>query len=224
MASGFWAAAVLHLTIGREPHPLTPDCSGSPRPWMLAASPTSTFDNPRRRQAGAVCLFSKGDPMCGIIAAVAGRGVVSGDSLTRAVRRLDHCGPDGHRVWVAPNRRAGLGHARLSIIDLTTGDQPIANEDGRLHIVVNGEFYDFERDSLATSSGAATLPYALGQRDRAASLRRAGPALPARLRGEFAFAIWDERDGTSCSPRATASASSRCTTPCMTAHSTSPPR
>jgi len=83
--------------------------------------------------------------MCGIIAAVAGRGAVSGDSLTRAVRRLDHRGPDGHRVWVAPNRRAGLGHARLSIIDLTTGDQPIPNEDGRLRIVVNGEFYDFER-------------------------------------------------------------------------------
>ena len=40
------------------------------------------------------------------------------------------------------NGQVGMGHARLSIIDLETGDQPIANEDESLHIVVNGEFYD----------------------------------------------------------------------------------
>ena len=63
----------------------------------------------------------------------------------RATRRLTHRGPDGQRTWLDPGHRVGLGHARLSIIDLATGDQPIASEDGRLQIVVNGEFYDFER-------------------------------------------------------------------------------
>ena len=82
--------------------------------------------------------------MCGIVASVSSRAPVSEDALRTATARLVHRGPDGQRLWVAPHRRAGLGHARLSIIDLSTGDQPIANEDGALHIVVNGEFYDFE--------------------------------------------------------------------------------
>ncbi len=46
---------------------------------------------------------------------------------------------------MSKDERAALGRTRLSIIDLATGDQPISNEDGTIHIVVNGEFYDFER-------------------------------------------------------------------------------
>jgi asparagine synthase (glutamine-hydrolysing) len=133
--------------------------------------------------------------MCGIIAAVAGRGAVSAESLHRATRRLRHRGPDAQRVWVSPDCRAGLGHARLGIIDLETGAQPIESEDGRLHIAVNGEFYDFERirgelereghvfRTRSDSEIALHLYESLGAR-----------ALHA-LRGEFAFAIWDERDG-----------------------------
>ena len=78
--------------------------------------------------------------MCGIVAAVSPAGGVSVESLDRAAQRLHHRGPDARRVWVDKRARGGLGHARLSIIDLTTGDQPIANEDKRLHIVANGEF------------------------------------------------------------------------------------
>src|SRR5688572_11767644 len=84
------------------------------------------------------------EPMCGIVAAVSREGGVSAEALQRATRRLQHRGPDSWRVWVDPQCRAGLGHSRLSIIDLTTGAQPIANENAQLHIVVNGEFYDFE--------------------------------------------------------------------------------
>ena len=76
--------------------------------------------------------------MCGIVAMFSTERPVSPEALTRATAALLHRGPDGQRYWVAPHRRVGLGHARLSIIDLTTGDQPIANEDERLHIVVNG--------------------------------------------------------------------------------------
>jgi asparagine synthetase B (glutamine-hydrolysing) len=54
-------------------------------------------------------------------------------------------GPDCQKTWISSRRNVGFGHARLSIIDLTTGDQPIANETGSLHIIVNGEFYDYER-------------------------------------------------------------------------------
>ena len=60
-------------------------------------------------------------------------------AVRRATGRLRHRGPDSQHVWTGSNGRAALGHARLSIIDLTTGDQPIANEDERLRIVANGE-------------------------------------------------------------------------------------
>src|SRR5579862_8409307 len=83
--------------------------------------------------------------MCGIVAMVAGQEPIRADSLERATRRLAHRGPDGQRTWLSADRRVGLGHARLSIIDLATGAQPIASEDETLRIVVNGEFYEFER-------------------------------------------------------------------------------
>src|SRR5262245_58186203 len=83
--------------------------------------------------------------MCGIVAIYSAREPIRADALERATRRLAHRGPDGQRTWLSDDRRVGLGHARLSIIDLATGDQPIAAEDGALRIVANGEFYDFER-------------------------------------------------------------------------------
>jgi asparagine synthase (glutamine-hydrolysing) len=83
--------------------------------------------------------------MCGIVAMYSPSEPISAISLEKATIRLTHRGPDGQRWWVSDDRRVGLGHTRLSIIDLSTGDQPIASEDESLHIVVNGEFYDFER-------------------------------------------------------------------------------
>src|SRR5262245_19366603 len=83
--------------------------------------------------------------MCGIVTAVSKNGSILADGLRRASGSLRHRGPDAEHVWADAACRAGLGHARLSIIDLTTGDQPIASENERLRIVVNGELYDFER-------------------------------------------------------------------------------
>jgi asparagine synthase (glutamine-hydrolysing) len=83
--------------------------------------------------------------MCGIVALYSPRGTISPSALEQATLQLAHRGPDGQRTWVSGDGRVGLGHARLSIIDLATGEQPIASEDEGLRIVVNGEFYDFER-------------------------------------------------------------------------------
>src|SRR5215831_18149289 len=83
--------------------------------------------------------------MCGIVAVFSRSRDVSPAVVQRATLSLYHRGPDGQRQWISPGSKVALGHARLSIIDLTTGDQPIANEDERLHIVVNGEFYGFEQ-------------------------------------------------------------------------------
>src|SRR5690242_4409081 len=83
--------------------------------------------------------------MCGIAAVYSKAGSVSAHSLKLAAKTLHHRGPDSHGTWLSSDHRLGLAHARLSIIDLNTGDQPIANEDGQIRIIVNGEFYDFER-------------------------------------------------------------------------------
>src|SRR5262249_37978494 len=101
--------------------------------------------SPRRAWQATLIRAQSPDRMCGIVAMASDRGDIAADPLARAVARLEHRGPDAQRWWIAPHRRAALGHARLSIIDLVTGDQPIASEDERLRIVVNGEFYDYER-------------------------------------------------------------------------------
>src|SRR5439155_1766366 len=133
--------------------------------------------------------------MCGIVTVFSSDGPVSADALGRATQALHHRGPDGQRQWIAPHGRVGMGHARLSIIDLTTGDQPIANEDEQLHIVVNGEFYDYARyqrelvvrgHRLRTRSDSEILLH-LYEEEGTHCLRH--------LRGEFAFVLWDERNG-----------------------------
>ncbi len=99
--------------------------------------------------------------MCGIVAMYSARGSIPAEALERATLRLAHRGPDGQRTLVAADRRVGLGHARLSIIDLATGDQPIASEDEALQIVVNGEFYDFERHAARPRRPRPSPPHPL---------------------------------------------------------------
>ena len=82
--------------------------------------------------------------MCGIVGVFSRAELVDPSALASATRALHHRGPDGSRQWISDDGRVGLGHARLSIIDLTTGDQPIASEDEQTRIVVNGEFYGYE--------------------------------------------------------------------------------
>jgi len=120
------------------------------------------------------------------------RGPVSAATLQKATQSLHHRGPDGQRQWISPDRSVGLGHARLSIIDLTTGDQPIASEDGRKHIIVNGEFYGYEaiqRDLQARGHRLST------KSDSEIALHLYedfGVQCLEHLRGEFALLLWDE--------------------------------
>ncbi len=105
---------------------------------------------------------------------------------------LAHRGPDGQVVEaVGP---AALGHRRLSIIDLAGGRQPMQSEDGRFHLVFNGEIYNYrglmkgliERGHrFASRCDAETIIHLFEER---------GPACLADLQGMFAFALWDARD------------------------------
>src|SRR5262249_35657155 len=139
-------------------------------------------------------LWSTGGNMCGIVAILRQGGQVSVEALNRAVGALEHRGPDGQKVWVDPRGRIALGHARLSIIDLATGDQPIANEDQRAWIVANGEFYDYERmQHELEASGAHRLRTRSDSEIALHLYEDFGAQCVHRLRGEYAFAIWDDR-------------------------------
>lgn len=134
--------------------------------------------------------------MCGIVALFSRRDPISVPALHRATQSLYHRGPDGQRHWVNTDRRVGLGHSRLSIIDLLTGDQPIANEDGRIRIVVNGEFYGYE----AIQQELQQLGHRLRSRSDSEILlhlyEELGVQCLHRLRGEFAVVLWDETNRT----------------------------
>lgn len=132
--------------------------------------------------------------MCGITAVLARDAPIPPDTMRAGIAALHHRGPDGHRHWMAADCHVGLGHARLSIIDLATGDQPIANEDESIHIVVNGEFYDFERIRKELQSRGHRFRT---QSDSEVALHLYedyGPECLHHLRGEYAFVIWDDRN------------------------------
>ncbi|HXQ23440.1 MAG TPA: asparagine synthase (glutamine-hydrolyzing), partial [Candidatus Acidoferrales bacterium] len=124
--------------------------------------------------------------ICGIAGPAAERDVVE-----RMSAILAHRGPDGEGFY--EDAGVVLGHRRLSIIDLVTGDQPMSNEDGTVWAVYNGEIYNFSdlRRELETQ----------GHRFRSSSdtevlvhlYEQHGEAFLPKLDGIFAFALWDSR-------------------------------
>ena len=133
--------------------------------------------------------------MCGLagIAYADARGV-SREALARMGAAIRHRGPDGSGIW--SDDRVGLIHMRLSIIDVATGAQPMANEDGRVIVAFNGEIYNYVelRSELCNR----------GHRFRTLSDTEVlvhgweewGTKLLDRLNGMFAIALYDRRDGT----------------------------
>lgn len=112
----------------------------------------------------------------------------------RAIR--DHMaprGPDGAADWIGANGRVGLGHRRLAVIDLSPlGAQPMASADGRQRISFNGEIYNYRELRAELERGGARF---VSQSDTEVLLhlyRREGTRMFARLRGMYAFALWDE--------------------------------
>ena len=134
--------------------------------------------------------------MCGIVAIFNNDRPVNSDALGRSIDALIPRGPDEQSSWVSPNGRTALGHARLNIIDLVTGTQPIAGEDGKLHIIHNGEFYDFERITRELENRGHKFRTRSDSEIALHLYQEMGPACLEHLRGEFAFVIWDEENET----------------------------
>ncbi|MFM7449249.1 MAG: asparagine synthase (glutamine-hydrolyzing) [Leptolyngbyaceae cyanobacterium] len=131
--------------------------------------------------------------MCGIVALFSVNEQISESSLKRGMDCLKHRGPDGQGFWISPEKQVALGHTRLSIIDLNHGEQPISNHDETLHIVVNGEFYDFERIQTDLRSWGYQLKTNSDSEVALHLYNEFGTECLHQLRGEFSFIIWDSR-------------------------------
>jgi asparagine synthase (glutamine-hydrolysing) len=129
--------------------------------------------------------------MCGICGLATRGGPVDPERLRAMSATLVHRGPDSDgEVLDGP---AGLAARRLSIIDLETGDQPIANEDGTVHVVQNGEIYNYRE--LRTGLEAAGHRFATRSDTEVLVhlYEEHGEAFAERLRGMFAVAVWDAK-------------------------------
>jgi asparagine synthase (glutamine-hydrolysing) len=118
-------------------------------------------------------------------------GTVTPEVVDGATKALHHRGPDGRRHWISSDRRVAMGHTRLSIIDLATGDQPIANEDESRRIIVNGEFYGYEAIQRELEEAGHRLRTRSDSEIALHLYEELGAHCLHRLRGEFAFIIWD---------------------------------
>jgi asparagine synthase (glutamine-hydrolysing) len=130
--------------------------------------------------------------MCGLVGIAALEPVRDNDLLVAQRDTMCHRGPDDAGIWWSDDNRVGLAHRRLAIIDLTSaGHQPMADISGDLHIVLNGEIYNY-RELRATLAG-------MGHRFRSQSdtevileaYREWGADCVTRFIGMFAFAIHD---------------------------------
>lgn len=129
--------------------------------------------------------------MCGVVAVRSWDGPVSRPVVERATAALAHRGPDGRRTWLSPSGRAALGHARLAVND-PEGAQPLANESGRFHLAANGEFYDFRAARAALERRGHRFRTRSDSEVALHLYEDHGPSCLDRLRGQFAFVVWDE--------------------------------
>ena len=131
--------------------------------------------------------------MCGIAGFIAGHGAANAAALAPMLARIAHRGPDGQGTFV--EGPAALGHCRLAIIDLEGGAQPLYSEDKNLVVVFNGEIYNYR----ALTAELTALGHTFATRTDTEVLLHGweqwGRELLPRLRGMFAFALWDRRAG-----------------------------
>ena len=105
-----------------------------------------------------------------------------------------HRGPDGAGVWTGPG--VGLGHRRLSIIDVAGSPQPMASSDGRAMLTFNGEIYNYRELREELRATGAVFHTDGDSEVILAAWQRWGPDCVTRLHGMFAFAIYDVAERT----------------------------
>ncbi len=130
--------------------------------------------------------------MCGICGIASTRGAVDPDRLAAMSRTLFHRGPDSEGAHI--DGGVAIAARRLAIIDLTGGDQPIGNEDGRVVVVQNGEIYNYRELACELERAGHRFRTRSDTEMLVHAYEEWGPRLSERLRGMFAVAIWDARE------------------------------
>ena len=137
--------------------------------------------------------------MCGLVGAVTfnkDNFTITESYITRMRETMLHRGPDGSGTWVDRDGRVGLGHRRLSIIDLSeSASQPMRNDDGSLQLVYNGEIYNHS-EIRAELEQCGRHQWKTDHSDTEVLLRafeQWGIDAIHKFRGMFAFALWDSR-------------------------------
>jgi asparagine synthase (glutamine-hydrolysing) len=137
--------------------------------------------------------------MCGIFGMVSPEQAVDRHQVQTLTRMLAHRGPDAEGFYFSPpngGASAGLGHRRLSIIDLSPkGHQPMCNEDESVWVVFNGEIYDFQTQRRELAARGHIFRSDTDTETIIHLYEEYGPRCLLFLRGMFAFAIWDVRRG-----------------------------
>ena len=134
--------------------------------------------------------------MCGIVGNVLARGDLTPDVavLQRMNDRLAHRGPDDEGRFV--RGPVGLAMRRLQVIDLTTGHQPMTGEDGRVHVMCNGEIYNYRQLRRDLAGRGHTFTTQSDTEVIVHGWEEEGIASVSRLEGMFAIAIWDDHSRT----------------------------
>ena len=133
--------------------------------------------------------------MCGLnglFAFHSAAGAIEPAELVATRDAMQPRGPDGSGEWWSDDRRCALGHRRLSIIDLTDrASQPMISDDGRFVVVYNGEIYNYPTLRAELEASGARFRSNSDTEVLLHLYAREGARMMGRLRGMFAFAIWD---------------------------------
>jgi len=132
--------------------------------------------------------------MCGIAGIVdpSGRTEAPSVALLRSmIAAVSHRGPDGYGYYRDPH--CGMAHARLSVIDLASGQQPMGNEDGTLWIVLNGEIFNYRELRRELESAGHAFRTSADTEVVLHAVESWGERSFARFNGQWALAIWDTR-------------------------------
>jgi asparagine synthase (glutamine-hydrolysing) len=133
--------------------------------------------------------------MCGIVGILAQQQIQKTE-ISGMLQAVSHRGPDAQEIFVSENETAALGHARLSIIDLSSeASQPMTSADQRYSIIFNGEIYNFQslRKEIEKSDPSFRFRTQSDTEVLLEGFVRWGAAICSRLEGMFAFAILDKQ-------------------------------
>ena len=135
--------------------------------------------------------------MCGITGLILSDGVIQKHNLSNMITSLSHRGPDSNGIWINENQNFGIGHTRLSILDLSSaGSQPMHSKNNRYIISFNGEIYnhldirlDLKKEypslEFVGSSDTETILACIEKWGLSKSLKK--------MKGMFAIALWDKK-------------------------------